>query len=469
MAEWDFESALNDYFGGGSSGDGRPTTEDSDAPLGVAGSATFSAPSGWDFDKALNDYFNGVNGYVAPSRYFAPRGYEFSDAGSIGALEDFGLRHRGFVPPAPPPTPPLPTVTPTPSSTPPAGGVTPEDFGLRHRGFIPPPPPPTPTLTPTLTPTPTQTPSMPGQQPAQAQGGFEAWLDKFNDISKLLASLPGRLGDIALPGGWRRPVTLPSQADITGWLTEFIPTEEEIAAIEGRKGGAFPYLGRQAGRLIGAAGRSNELARQYVPGVGGEEDLPLYVPLGIPYDLTEDLRANYPGIEPWVYPFIADIHTGVRPDWLMPHAYGGEGRATGFTFPSPLNSITLASEPGKPPSPSIALHEAAHAIAFRDFGRVAPLAWEGPLREPQRRFAPGWDPFIDAIQSYQGNPSAQFAAINKQLADELTNKKSYLNTNPMEAYARIAELSGGDLRRMPPEFRKFYTWLGRKERVREPP
>ncbi len=95
MAEWDFESALNEYFG--------TSAEDGDAPLWIAphgpagsagGSATFSAPSGWDFDKALNDYFGGVNGYVAP------RGYESPDAGTrMNAPWEFS-------PPSEPPPPP---------------------------------------------------------------------------------------------------------------------------------------------------------------------------------------------------------------------------------------------------------------------------------------------------------------------------------------------------------------------------
>lgn len=225
MAEWDFESALNDYFGGSSSEDGRPTTEDGDTPLGGAGAATFFAPSGWDFDKALDDYFNGVNGYGTPNRYFAPREYEFPDVSGIGAPEDFGLRHRGFVP--------LPLTLPTPTITPLARGVTPEDFGLRHRGFILPPPLQTPT--PTAMATPTATPMNTARAPLSAE-----------DLARL-----------------RR-------------IIESVPSFREI-----------------------------------------QEDTF--------FDPTEQLRENYPGIEPWVYAYLAQVPTRARPLSLMPPPYGEEG------------------------------------------------------------------------------------------------------------------------------------------------
>lgn len=139
---------------------------------------------------------------------------------------------------------------------------------------------------------------------------------------------------------------------------------------------------------------------------------------------------------------------------------------SGITLPPPISRMTLGVEPGKSPDPSKVLHEVAHAISFLDFGGIAP-AWDVLPRAftTDRR----WNPFIDAVQSYKGNPPPQLAAINKELYDELKKSDSYLWTSPMEAYARIAELSGGDLGKMPSEFRKFYPWLGRKERVRELP
>ncbi len=257
MADWDFESALKEYFGVGATEDGRPTTEDGDAPPGVAphgpagsagGSATFSAPSGWDFDKALNDYFGGVNGYVAPRGYespdagtrrntpwefsppsepppppsdydqavwfnalqrrhdawdqareqqellraprgyFAPRGYEFPDAGSIGAPENFGLRHPGLVPPLPPGTP------------------TTNEWGVSY-----------PVVTP-------------GTKP---------------------------------------------EGIINRWLGNFLPTpeEEELQRRLPWWGiGSIPYGARFLGNLLEPVGAAHELARQNVPGVGGFED-----------------------------------------------------------------------------------------------------------------------------------------------------------------------------------------------------
>ncbi len=262
MADWDFESALKEYFGVGATEDGRPTTEDGDAPLGVAphgpagsagGSATFSAPSGWDFDKALNDYFGGGNGYIAPRGYespdagtrrntpwefsppsepppppsdydqavwfnalqrrhdawdqareqqellraprgyFAPRGYEFPDAGSIGAPEDFGLRHPGLVPPLPP-------------GTPTGEWTQPNEWGVSY-----------PVVTP-------------GTRP---------------------------------------------EGIINRWLGNFLPTpeEEELQRRLPWWGiGSIPYGARFLGNLLEPVGAAHELARQNVPGVGGFED-----------------------------------------------------------------------------------------------------------------------------------------------------------------------------------------------------
>ncbi len=481
MAEWDFESALKDYFGGGSSGDGRPTTEDGDAPLGVAprgpagsagGSATFSAPSGWDFDKALNDYF-GVNGYAEPSRYFAPRGDEFSDTRGIGAPEDFGLRHLGFVPSppmSPPPTDyeqaawfnamqrrhvaweaeqerqafPLNTLLAQPTATP-----------TRR---IPPPTPVTPTRTPTPTGTPTLTPmSTPTNTPA---------------LTPSPTGTP-RLTQTSIP-------TNP----LTGWLASALddlnrrlsvpPTSEEVEALKYLPlFGHMPYGGHVLGNLLEPLAPANEWARQNVPVVGGLEDIvgnaartiseiPLWAPWGRPYDLAAALSANYQGLDPSVYEMLSNMRTVARLEGNMPGAYG-QGPAGGFTYPGPL-AITLADKPGQPPPLPTGLHEASHAVAFRDFGGF-PMQWEGPVREFHHVFFPKWDAFIDAVQSYKGNSDPQYKEVNEELTDKpdptINKKGSYGWTNPMEMYARIAELSNGDLNKIPPEFKKFYTWLQR--------
>ncbi len=212
---------------------------------------------------------------------------------------------------------------------------------------------------------------------------------------------------------------------------------------------------------------ANEWARQNVPVVGGAEDLagnvrryapylPLFLPRESPeetvFDPTEDLRANYPGIQEWAYPLLARIPTRVRRPEFMPPPYGEEGtHATGFALPPPFGRITLAGEPGKRPSPSDQLHEAAHAMSYHPFGFMP--TWEGP---DLHLTGPGWRPFANAVLSYRGNPSEQFAAVNA----DLLNRQSYLRrVNPMEAYAEIARLSEANLFKMPPEFRQFYPWL----------
>src|SRR5574341_609324 len=62
-----------------------------------------------------------------------------------------------------------------------------------------------------------------------------------------------------------------------------------------------------------------------------------YFPSGTrvdPAEVEKVLRANYPGIDPSIFPYL-DTNIFVKPPAEMPHAYGGQGRAPGFTLPWP--------------------------------------------------------------------------------------------------------------------------------------
>ncbi len=433
MAEWDFESALKDYFGGGSTEDGRPTTEDGD---------TFSAPSGWDFDKALNDYFGGVNGYVAPRGYespdtwnqmnapwefsppsepppppsdydqavwfnalqrrheawdqareqqellraprgyIAPRGYEFPDAGSIGAPEDFGLRHRGFVPPPPPL--PLPTVTPTPSSTPPAGGVTPEDFGLRHRGFVPLPPPPPPL--PTVTPTPSSTPPAGGVTP-----------EDFGLRHRGFVPLPPPPPTPPLPTV--TPTPTPTRTPTPPPYVAPMPLSRKREQLADARLGFYP-------------GKSN------------------VVPV---------VLDRFPSINEAYIPTLRNV------DILIKRVQNDSGG--GLAYPS-QNRIQLDVNHGQGIDAESAFHEFGHLMGERVFGGdVGPLSWaeEEILRHPR------WIPFANTFANFLENPRQYY-----NLAQPFYQ---YGSPNAAEVYPELARHAHGNLLEMPPEFRQFYPWL----------
>lgn len=161
-------------------------------------------------------------------------------------------------------------------------------------------------------------------------------------------------------------------------------------------------------------------------------------------DYLTPVLKQYPGISSGAISELAKVPTYNAP---MPPGLGG------YTYtPSPMNAlrgesqyIGLDEKLSKQLNVPGALHEYAHtqSVPQRPFGRKD---WG---YEPWNQFMPDtWEPFV---KTFQSSPGAQ----------EMWNRPEfwYGRTNPIEAYAEMAQLNNAQLEQIPPELRPFYWWL----------